>query len=366
MDDHISKTNQNKVNSQVTKAPVQTIQEYWKSTPHIGLEGNYGMDSKGNCIIAEKFSDILKQDSTYLSKIKAITVAHTNMSNGTLFNFADVIQHQVFNLDFFCFSNNRIGDDGILRLLHGVINAPQFRNVVKIDFSNNKNISDEGARYLSEALGVATLPATKVLNLADNNITDTGAAHLAVSLKSEGNKLKVLHLEGNKITKTGEGYLVKALLDKAVQHMVIFTQKLEQNSKLFPFVGSKEEKTAIYKEYLKKGIEKGTNDKCIVVDKTLWGEIVNTKNQGLAVKTGVFGFIKCNWKPEDVIEIYAQEKLTAKISKTLTKIWGKITNAEGIVSCYLEATDEMYTSVPGQKALAHEVYVAGESDICSE
>lgn len=122
----------------------------------------------------------------------------------------------------------------------------------------------------------------------------------------------------------------------------------------------------MYREYLKKGIEKGTNDKCIVVDKTLWGEIVNTKNQLEAPFHGVFGFIKCNWKPEEVIESYVQDKLTAKISKTLTKLWGIISDFDGVVSCYLEATDEMYTSVPGQKALTHEVYVAGESDICSE
>ncbi len=102
--------NQNKVSSQVTKAPVKSIQEYWKVTPHIGLEGKYGKDGKGSCIVAEKFTDILKQDSTYLSKIKAITVANTNMGNGNLYSFADVIKNQVFNLDFLCFTPVRDKD----------------------------------------------------------------------------------------------------------------------------------------------------------------------------------------------------------------------------------------------------------------
>jgi hypothetical protein len=48
--------------------------------------------------------------------------------------FADVIQHQVFNLDGFYFHDNKINDDGVLRLLHGVINAPTWRNIVQIDF----------------------------------------------------------------------------------------------------------------------------------------------------------------------------------------------------------------------------------------
>ena len=301
--------------------------------------------------------------------LKVLTFMQCDLTPNDMIYFGNTILIYPLSLNYLDFSGNRIGDIGTISFINSFVTSPTVKypmhHIINLNLSNN-SIGDDGAAHIAAYLKHGYMPATTHVNLADNNITDTGAAHLADSLKSKGNKLNIIHLEGNRLTSTGEGYLVKALLDKATQHMVIFTQRLEQNSKLFPFVGTKEEKTAMYKEYLKKGIEKGTNDQAIVVDKSLWGEIVNTKNQGLAVKSGVVGFIKCNWKVEGVIESYAQDKLTAKISKTLTKIWSKITNIEGVVSCYLEATDEMYTSEAGQKALTHEVHVAGESDVCSE
>ena len=134
----------------------------------------------------------------------------------------------MFNLNYLSIQNSKVGNKGIILLMNANLCIKEW------NLSNN-NIDDEGAEIISQALISDSLPHTKVL-----------------------------HLEGNNITKTGEGYLVKALLNKAVQHMVIYTQKLEQNSKLLPGIGTKEEKIVIYKEYLKQGIEKGTNDQAIV------------------------------------------------------------------------------------------------------
>ena len=63
---------------------------------------------------------------------------------------------------------------------------------------------------------------------------------------------------------------------------------------------------------------------------------------------------------------YAQDTITAKISKTFSEVLGKFTDAEGIVSCYLEATDEAWTSEAGQKVLQHKLCVMGESEFCGD
>jgi hypothetical protein len=206
-------------------------------------------------------------------------------------------------------------------------------NVLRLDLSNN-NIGDDGAKCIADGLAKGFFPITKRIDLS-----------------------------GNEITKEGDNKLVQALKSK-VQDMVIVTQKLGQNLKMIG--GSKEEKIAIYKEFIQKAAECGTYDKGIVVDKSLWGEIKNTKNQVFGSLNGVVGFVKCNWKPDDLIKSYAQDKITAKISKTLSKALGKFTDIEGVVSCYLEATNSAWTSEEGIKAVQHELCVLGEQEFCGE
>lgn len=214
-------------------------------------------------------------------------------------------------------------------------NAPYNtpRNILRLDLSNNQ-IGDAGAKVVADGLANGVFPITKQINLSGNNIT-----------------------------KEGDTKLVQALKGK-VQDMVIVTQKLGQNLKMIG--GSKEEKIAIYKEFIQKAAECGTYDKGIVVDKSLWGEIKNTANKFTASGHGVVGFVKCNWKPEDMVKTYAQDKITAKFSKTLSKILGKFTDIEGVVSCYLEATDSAWTSEEGIKAVQHELCVLGEQEFCGE
>ena len=268
--------------------------------------------------------------------VKAITLYDNNIKDFDIDYMRSVLCNFVLNLDALYLHRNQISDNGVTHLLSGLINAPAYRNVVHLNLSENQ-ISDNGAQMLAYYIGKGEMP-----------------------------KLKVLHLENNKLSPTGEGFLVKALLNKVVQNMIITTKRLEQNSKLLPGVGTKEEKIAMYREYLKKGIEKGTNDQAIVVDKSFWGKVEHTINQFKAASMGVGGFIKCNWQPDEVIESYAQEKFTAKISKTLAKVWGQLNVVDGVVSCYLEAVDEMYTSEPGQHVITHKLDVMGESEFSGD
>lgn len=78
---------------QLDKFSISNHPKFDISKTHIGFERHRGKDEKGNCIIAEKFSDTLKNDPKALSKIKIITVGDTNMDDKAVSGFADVIQH---------------------------------------------------------------------------------------------------------------------------------------------------------------------------------------------------------------------------------------------------------------------------------
>lgn len=288
------------------------------------------------------------------------------------------------NLQVFHLSHNMIGDNGIDYLIKGSNGIKYLQeggrelsgvmqglftqsnvSIVKLNLTNS-GIGDIGADILSHALLTNSLPSLRALDLPHNNITDAGAKHLADSFGNRNNKLKALDVSNNQITQTGEGFLAKALKNPTVQNVIVLTQKLEQNSKLLPGIGTKEEKIFMYREYLKKGIEKGTNNQAIVVDTSFLGEIKHTKNQFKAAIIGIGGFIKCNWQPNDVIESYAQEKLTARVSKTLSSTLSKLNAFEGVVSCYLQAVDEMYISETGQQVLTHKLEVMGENEFSSD
>lgn len=261
----------------------------------------------------------------------------------------------------FSLANYKLGDKYISHV-SDILKSNICANLKVLDLKNN-NLTDTSVMSISNNITTGKVPNLKVLNLADNNITDKGVGYLADSLVSKGNKLNVIRVEGNKFGPNGEKHFVKELLEKSVQHVIVTTQKLEKNSKLLPGVGTKDEKIAIYKEYIQKGVEKGTYDKGMVVDQS-WLEAVKT--QFKIVKGGVFGFVKCKWEVEDVITGYAQDKLIAKISKSLSKFIGTITNIDSTVSCYLEATDEMWTTNPGIKEIQHDLCVMGESEFCGE
>jgi hypothetical protein len=222
-------------------------------------------------------------------------------------------------------------DNGLPFFSFKPYNTP--RNILRLDLSNN-NIGDYGAKVVADGLANGVLPITKRIDLS-----------------------------GNKITKEGDNKLVQALKSK-VQDMSIVTQKLENEYKMT--MGSKEEKIAIYKDLIKQGVEKGTYDKGIVVDKSFLGLLKQTGNIIVGSSKGAAGFVKCNWKPDDLIKSYAQDKITAKISKTLSKVLGKFTDIEGVVSCYLEASNEAWTSPEGQALLKHELCVLGEQEFCGE
>ena len=271
------------------------------------------------------------------ANFNTIKLNHNNIGDDAVEPILNSLSYQTLNLTTLKLSHNHLGD-GFVKLFLNATSKDNGRaeHSIKNIVLHHNFIGDDGAMMFGDALKNGQLPNTKYIDVS-----------------------------GNKITKDGETKLVQALKGK-VQDMIIITQKLEQNSKLFPGIGTKDEKIAIYKEFIKQGIEKGTYDKGIVVDKSLWGEIKNLGNQLYASKYAAKGFVKCNWKPEEMVKSYAQDKITAKISKAFSKILGQFTDIEGIVSCYLEASDAGWTSPPGMKTVQHELCVLGEQEFCGD
>jgi hypothetical protein len=167
--------------------------------------------------------------------VKAITLYDNNIKDFDIDYMRSVLSNFVLNLDAFYLHRNQISDVGVSYLLGGLINAPAYRNITNLSLSENY-IIDKGVALLAGAISRGEMPATKVLNLADNNITDTGAAHLADSLKSKGNKLNVLHLEGNKFTTNGIGHFVKALESPKVIDVSIVFEIANKSKSVIDFI----------------------------------------------------------------------------------------------------------------------------------
>lgn len=205
------------------------------------------------------------------------------------------------------------------------------------------------------------------LNLANNQIRDDGAKLLADSLaKGEMPNLKTLRLEGNKITDEGETALVKAMKGKA-QDIIILTQRVDITKKMIS--GTKEEKIAIYKDLIEKGKAKGTYDEALVIDKSLWGEIKNSGKILKVVTNASIGFTKCHFAPEDIAVDYAQNKIMAKLPKMINGVLNyaaKLVDLENIFTCYVDASEDAWTSAVGQQAVKHELCVVGETEFCGE
>lgn len=215
------------------------------------------------------------------------------------------------------------------------------RNILRLDLSNNQ-IGDAGAKVIADALACGVLPITKQINLS-----------------------------GNKITSNGESFIVKAMQSSTVQDIIVLTQRLNDNCKLLPLPGiaTKEEKIAELKKFIQLGKAKGTYDEAVVVDKSFWGEIKNTKNSFITAYKAGIGFSKCHFVPEDMVTGYAQDKIVAKLPKLVNGVYKyatKLTNVKDIVTCYLGATDEAYSSEPGLSVVKHELCVMGEQEFCGD
>jgi len=77
----------------------------------------------------------------------------------------------------------------------------------------------------------------------------------------------------------------------------------------------------------------------------------------------VVGFSKCHWELETLTQWYAQDKILVKLPK-IGKVLVNTFNADDILSCYVEAKQEAFTSPIGCQIIKDELCVMGESEFC--
>lgn len=291
------------------------------------------------------------REETIPSVVKVITLCDNNICDYDLLKLQTscFAYRSKLNLDGLYLHHNQITDVGVKYLLNayvpdsglkipplildrivkenikGFINAPGYRSVIELNLSCNQ-IGDDGAKLLADSL-----------------------------VKGEMPKLKVLRLEDNKITDKGISYFAKAL-QRGVQDIIVLLNRLDKHSKMF--LGDRQEKLAEMNRILKIAEENGVNTKTIVMEKSLKSQIIN--NVTISI-TGGWGFTKCYFIPSNITDYvgdYMKGKLVTKISKRLEKY----ITMESIVNCYLEASDEAWSSPSGIEIINKEREAMGVSD----
>ena len=104
-------------------------------------------------------------------------------------------------------ADNNITDEGVKHLATALTHTNCTLNSLDLGYNN---ITDEGVKHLATAL-THTNCTLNSLNLADNNITDDGVKHLATALTHTNCTLNSLNLGGNNITDEGVKHLSTAL-----------------------------------------------------------------------------------------------------------------------------------------------------------
>ena len=176
---------------------------------------------------------------------------------------------------------------------------------------------------------------------------------------------KVIDVSGNNITAKGEGLIAKAMQSQGVQNIIIKTQELKMTAHLIPFIGSKDQKIAAYKHYIQKGKDAGVYNENIVVDKSWSGAI--KRQFEIAEKAGIagtWGFVKCMYNPKDMATGYAKGKIVAQLPTKVSKSINIYDTIDGVLSCYLGATNDVWTSEAGLANLKNELCVMGETEFC--
>ncbi len=340
-----------------------------------------GVDQEGTSLAVNKAISDAKAFPNYnnsynsLGDTRAINLASSGVKDSDLSKFCAVINSYTFNLEALYLNNNSIGNNGIAELIPAIKGS---KYTMYRQFENGQSVYPprivaEDLRFLSYKKYDPSNPKfitqnVVFLNLCNNNIGDRGAKTISDALTSgELQSTKSIDVSGNSITKTGEGYLTKALKSATVQDIIVLTQRLNNNSKLI--FGSKEERKVELKKFIQLSKAKGIDSDHIVVDTTFLGKIKNTINQGAVAKLAVTGFAKCHWSLEDVATDYAQDKIMAKIPGKLATVFrtiGKTLDVKSMVSCYIEATDQAWSSEVGLSAVHHELCVMGEQEFCGE
>ena len=288
-----------------------------------------------------------------VDQLKVISFSECDLAERDILYFTAKTELYPLSLNYLDLSCNRMGDIGVSYLFTGFFHLRvsvlhPTHNIISLNLSKN-NIGHMG--HIADYIRDGYVPHLKVLNLADNNITDTGALNFVYNLTRPSfspsgwsNDLKVLHLEGNKIRIGPFSHPIAKLVGGIKGGIKVLVSRVsdtvdgvkKQGNLLF---GSKENKKEIIKDFLKQAQENGVDVKNVAVSKDIWGKLDSI---GFFISNLSIGWIKCTVVPENV-KSFAADQIVAKASKKV----GVINTAMDIVACYFESFDENASSEQG-------------------
>ena len=304
-------------------SPEQHIQQVCASLGGNVLGGAYHDGRKNR----DKFGDginyqvkgIISETKYYgFKNPKVIVLSDCALEDRDIAVLTNHLKCHRLDLVVFDVSNNKIGIVGVKYLFGGLRfdNPSAERCIVTMNFSNNL-IGDDGAKYMADCLKMGRYPHLKHLDISGNNISYEGNTKFAKGLQNMNQNIKIL-------------------INKILPINSITSGTKKQSDLLF---GSKEEKHAIIKDYLKHAQSDGVYTQNVVVSKGIFAALAN--NIKLTFNFSI-GFTKCNLVPEDFTS-FAADKIIAKASKKANVT----TTVIDAVACYFEVFDESASSQEG-------------------
>jgi hypothetical protein len=338
----------------------------WFSSFHTLNLSNNKMGNTGSQYLAQSLIN------HYCNNLTTLNLANNNLNNNGVTPFADGLSSgTITKLKYLDLrGNSKICFSGMLYFFKDIDKCKTKDTSILFDkFTintgdihslglNNKLLNDSHIPWITGAFNLKWLASIHNLNLGNNQIGNDGVKVIADSLvKGKFPHLKTLRLEGNKITDEGDNFIINAIKN-IKQHIIVLTRDLKGDGKMI--FGSKEEKIIEYKKILAKCSEQGINNQVIVVNKTSFDKAKNLGQVGASI---VVGFSKCHWELETLTQWYAQDKILAKLPK-IGKVLVNTFNADDILSCYVEAKKEAFTSPIGCQIIKDELCVMGETEFC--
>ena len=294
--------------NEVLGTPDYTARNHNGHSAGVGYITDFCRKQSGDCW----GSNGLNHGATQLANpvhIKAINLARTGLDSNDAANLFYVLRDFNFNLDIINLSGNNIGDNGVACMINGITclnkqtlyKAPEWKpyaasfntvqNVTILNLSNT-NIGDKGVEVITDALVNGKIPATKYIDVSDNNIYHIGQGHLIKAVEEAPNdSLNITFVSGDRLLKP----------QGSIGHQALKT---------------------VLKSHLEYAASQGVHPNNIKVDKTFMDYF---KQGGVITTKVVFGVGKCTTWPLGLLDTNMAElgidvSLELLGNKTLQKV----------------------------------------------
>jgi hypothetical protein len=253
---------------------------------------------------------------------KGVVLSDCALEDRDTYTLHQTLQYYPLNLTVLDLSNNCLGLNSVHTIFYSIRGSQQgdvnhlCKQIKSINLSNNW-LGDNSALFISQALEYGNMPNLKYINVSGNNMSWASNALFAQAANNIRQDIKIL-------------------INKVLPISSIISGIKKQSDLIF---GSKEEKYAIIKDYLKHAQSNSVDVQNVAVSKSIFEKIENSLKLYSNFRVG---FAKCNIVPEDTTSFAAG----AIVAKTSKKAVGVTATADAI-ACYFEIFDENASSQEG-------------------